>query len=236
MVTVTKDAIKRLLKDIRQINSTPLVDQGIYYVHDETDMMKGYALIIGPEDTPYSNGYYFFDVTYPYNYPYSPPVVKFNTNTGNIRFNPNLYRNGKVCVSLLNTWSGDQWTSCQTISTILLTLCTLLCKEPLLNEPGITKTHIELDKYNRLIEFANINHAICDVLLGKISIQNLDFFKQIIKEKFLKNYKELDNFVNEKLILYPKQYVINTNIYKMNIVIDYEQLRTKLEDCHNAVK
>ena len=236
MATVTKDAIKRLLKDIRQINSTPLVEQGIYYVHDETDMMKGYALIIGPQDTPYSNGYYLFDVTYPYNYPYSPPVVKFNTNTGNIRFNPNLYRNGKVCVSLLNTWSGDQWTSCQTISTILLTLCTLLCKEPLLNEPGITKTHIELDKYNRLIEFANINHAICDVLLGKISIQNLDFFKQIIKEKFLKNYKELDNFVNEKLILYPKQYVINTNIYKMNIVIDYEQLKTKLNDCYNTLK
>lgn len=28
------------------------------------------------------------------------------TGGGKVRFNPNLYNNGKVCLSLLGTWSG----------------------------------------------------------------------------------------------------------------------------------
>ena len=57
---VTRDTIKRLAKDVKDIIKTPLTDNGIYYVHDENDILKGYALIIGPPDTPYSGGYYFF--------------------------------------------------------------------------------------------------------------------------------------------------------------------------------
>ena len=46
----------------------------------------------------------------------------------------NLYKNGKVCISLLNTWQGEQWSSCQNISTILLNLVALLNNTPLLND------------------------------------------------------------------------------------------------------
>ena len=132
---ISKETINRLLKDVKQIIKSPLTDNGIYYIHDDTDMLKGYALIIGPENTPYFGGYYFFEFYYPVDYPHSPPKVTYCTNRNGIRFNPNLYVCGKVCVSLLNTWRGDQWTSCQTISTVLLTLCTLLNETPLLNEP-----------------------------------------------------------------------------------------------------
>ena len=61
------------------------------------------------------------------------------TCDGATRFHPNLYRNGKVCLSILNTWKGEQWTSCQTIRSILLTLITLFHNKPLLNEPGFTE-------------------------------------------------------------------------------------------------
>jgi ubiquitin-conjugating enzyme E2 Z len=128
--TLTKATITRLLHDVKNIIKNPLTENGIYYVHDDEDMLKGYALIIGPSDTPYFGGNYFFEINYPTNYPHSPPHVIYCTNGDNIRFNPNLYTNGKVCVSILNTWRGEQWTSCQTISTLLLTLCTLLCKDP----------------------------------------------------------------------------------------------------------
>ena len=32
--------------------------------------------------------------------------LTYLTNDGNTRFHPNLYRNGKVCLSVLNTWRG----------------------------------------------------------------------------------------------------------------------------------
>jgi len=51
----------------------------------------------GPADTPYANGCFEFDVYFPVDYPNSPPLINLET-TGNhtIRFNPNLYNDGKV--------------------------------------------------------------------------------------------------------------------------------------------
>ena len=114
-------------------------------------------MIIGPKDTPYENGYYLFHFKYPKNYPYSPPKVTYHTNNGVTRFNPNLYRNGKVCISILNTWKGEQWTSCQNIRSVLLTLVTLLNENPLTNEPGYSPGHRLCLPYKHIYEFSHIN-------------------------------------------------------------------------------
>ena len=190
---ISKETKNRLLKDIKHIIKNPLTDQGIYYSHDDSDMLKGYAMIVGPSDTPYFGGFYFFEFTYPYDYPHTPPKVKYCTNGNGIRFNPNLYICGKVCVSLLNTWRGDQWTSCQTISTVLLTLCTLLCEDPLLNEPGVNYGHKDMNNYNEIIEFSNLNIAVCDIVNKKKGIYQpfFDLFYPFIKENFNINYDKL---------------------------------------------
>ena len=164
---ISKDSVKRLIKDIKQINNEPLHSQGIYYKHDDEDMLKGYALLIGPKDTPYEYGYYIFEFNFPNDYPYSPPKLFFLTRDGVTRFNPNLYRNGKVCLSLLNTWRGEQWTSCQSISTILLTLLTIFINNPLLNEPGVSIKHKEIDIYNQIITYKNIEVAICNIVTNE---------------------------------------------------------------------
>ena len=52
-VHISKETIKRLVTDVRQIMKHPLHDNGIYYQHDQEDMLKGRAVIIGPKDTPY---------------------------------------------------------------------------------------------------------------------------------------------------------------------------------------
>ena len=119
-ITISKDTIQRLLKDIKQLIENPLDEQGIYYNHDDEDILKGYAMIIGPENTPYFGGYYFFKFDFPNDYPFNPPKVSFLSNDGTTRFNPNLYVSGKVCLSILNTWRGEKWSSCQTINSILL--------------------------------------------------------------------------------------------------------------------
>ena len=94
---------KRLLKDVANILKHPLYNEGIYYKHDETDAYKGYAMIVGPSESLYRYGYYLFNFEFPREYPYAPPKVYYLTNDGSTRFNPNLYRNGKVCISILNT-------------------------------------------------------------------------------------------------------------------------------------
>tara|TARA_B110000003_G_scaffold202507_2_gene201202 strand:+ start:44 stop:745 length:702 start_codon:yes stop_codon:yes gene_type:complete len=194
---------KRLLKDVININKHPLTDQGIFYKHDVDNIKKGYALIIGPEDTIYSHGMYFFEFNFPDDFPFSPPKVTYLTNGDRIRFNPNLYRNGKVCISILNTWAGPQWSSCQTISSILLTLTTLFHNKPLLNEPGLTETHRYFKTYNKIIRYSSIKVALLDVLKKKICKSMYDKFETDIqnyikckKISIIKDINSIDKFLS----------------------------------------
>lgn len=158
-VFIEKTTVQRLLKEVRDLMKSPLEDEGIYYMHSQTDMLVGYAMLIGPEDTLYDSGFYFFKFIFPTNYPYAPPVVEYLTNDGKTRFHPNLYVNKKTCLSILNTWRGEQWTSCLSIRTILLTLISILDKEPLLHEPGVNRSNEAFNNYHELVQFKNYDFA-----------------------------------------------------------------------------
>lgn len=75
---------------------------GVFAVGDEHDMRIIHALIVGVMDTPYEGGLFYFVMKCPNDYPIHPPKVKLmTTDAGRVRFNPNFYKNGKVCISIL---------------------------------------------------------------------------------------------------------------------------------------
>ena len=229
-IVIKKETIKRLASDVKDIMKNPLISEGIHYVHDEDDILLGKALIIGPSDTPYANGYYFFKFKFPADYPYSPPHVTYHTNDGITRFNPNLYRNGKVCLSILNTWRGPQWTSCQTIRSILMCLCgSVLNDEPLLNEPGITKNHADYKNYLDSIRYKNYETAILGMLNSDYIQQQFTDFYSIIVNHFLENYDIIINQLNKDAI---DDAIISISIYKMTTSIKYMRVREKLETAY----
>ncbi|KAI3892179.1 hypothetical protein MKW92_053805 [Papaver armeniacum] len=97
------------------------------------------AVIVGAAETPYHDGLFFFDIHYPSEYPDTPPLANYHAH--NLRLNPNLYNCGKVCLSLLNTWSGssvERWTPGKsTMLQVLLSIQALVLNEkPYFNEPG----------------------------------------------------------------------------------------------------
>ena len=114
--------IKRLAQEQITIStSLPLSFNSTIFVRSDEnrmDLMK--VLITGPDGTPYSNGCFLFDVYFPNEYPTAPPSINLET-TGNhtVRFNPNLYNDGKVCLSILNTWHGRPEEKWNTTSTFL---------------------------------------------------------------------------------------------------------------------
>jgi ubiquitin-conjugating enzyme E2 Z len=206
----------------------PLIDNGIFYVHDDVEVLKGYAMIVGPKDTPYFGGYYLFSLNYPTDYPHSPPKVTYHTNGDGIRFNPNLYKCGKVCISLLNTWRGEQWTSCQTISSVLLTLCTLLCKDPLLNEPGINNAHKDFHTYSRIIEYKNIEIAYLHMINKdeRVFLPQFDVFYQYMKENFHKNADAIAENLEKHKNETPRPEKLATGLYSMVTILDYNKLHS----------
>tara|TARA_X000000950_G_scaffold159579_1_gene195449 strand:+ start:2995 stop:3720 length:726 start_codon:yes stop_codon:yes gene_type:complete len=223
------DTKKRIAKDVIEINKNPLHKHGIYYFHDEENLKKGYALIIGPDDTIYEDGFYFFEFIFPMNYPACPPKAKFVTGDGKTRFHPNLYRNGKVCLSLLNTWRGESWTSCQSISTILLTLVTLFHNKPLLNEPGCTEKHKDFNSYNLIVEYKNYDIAILNGVRHKENNnwygKQFNVFNDIINTHLIKKYDNIFKRLEKLSKKEPKKY--RTSIYSMDVEIDYMLIFTK---------
>ena len=237
---ISKESLHRLLRDVKQIMMNPLTENGIYYQHCEEDMLKGNAMIIGPEDTPYYGGYYFFELRYPTDYPHSPPVVKFFTQGDQIRFNPNLYKSGKVCVSLLNTWRGEQWTSCQTITSILLTLCTLLCKNPILNEPGVGINHKDFKSYDTIITYKNIELSTLHLLNQQepYYIPWFNLFYEDMVAHFTKNKDNLKTHLELKRAEFgvAKSTEIKTTLYGMLVSINYSTLTKYFEQTSNNIK
>jgi len=232
-VTLDSQTVKRLIKDVRDINKNPLHSNGIYYKHSDDDILKASALIIGPNSTPYEYGFYLFKIQYPTDYPYNPPILTYCTNDGYTRFNPNLYKCGKVCISILNTWTGEQWNACQSISSILLVLCTILNNKPLLNEPGITENHRDFNVYNEIIEYKNYDTAICYILESDFINKNFPEFITIIQELFKKNYNNIKDKLSEKN---KKSKILQTSVYHMSITTDYLNIINRIDTIYEKLK
>ncbi len=228
-VTITKGNAKRLMKDIRDVITKPLSEEGIYYKHDTENMLKGYAMIVGPSYGLYANGIYFFLFKFPTDYPFTPPTVEYCTNDGTTRFNPNLYRQGKVCLSILNTWSGDSWTACQTIRSVLLQLLLLFNDKPLLNEPGILETHTDYTTYHEIIRFKSVEYSIFQQLFFK----NPDLFITLFSKEITNHMESKFKDIYDSCCLLKEEYStskkVTTKIYKMTVTINYSILLTKLK-------
>lgn len=83
------------------------------------------------------------------------------TNGGRCRFNPNIYANGKVCLSILGTWRGErgeEWSSAQGLESILISIQSLMSSNPYENEPGYENAREEHDKKNIEEYVAKIRH------------------------------------------------------------------------------
>ncbi|KAI1493281.1 ubiquitin-conjugating enzyme/RWD-like protein [Biscogniauxia mediterranea] len=155
--------MKRLITELSTLRTS--LPEGIYICHGSSrlDILK--VLIMGPKGTPYEHGFFQFDLFCPADYPNSPPRMSFkNTGSGGVRFNPNLYEDGKICLSLLGTWSGEPWNANH--STILQVLVSIqsmiLCQEPWYNEPGreMTKSNSMSTRYNNQIRAYTIDIVI----------------------------------------------------------------------------
>ena len=129
--------LKRIMQEWKILENN--LPETIYVrVYDQRmDLLR--AVIVGAAGTPYHDGLFFFDFSFPPDYPNSPPNARYHAH--GMRLNPNLYSNGKICLSLLNTWIGEKearWNPrSSTILQVLVSLQGLvLNRKPFYNEPG----------------------------------------------------------------------------------------------------
>jgi ubiquitin-protein ligase len=197
------DYSRRLKAELKNLSmNLPVSDtSSIFLRFDESNMGIMKFLIIPHPDTPYAYGCFEFDMYLPYDYPNSPPHVEIiTTGGGKFRFNPNLYDSGKVCLSLLGTWSGsggESWTKESTILQVLLSIQSLIfCEEPYFNEPGYERDRDTLkgkesnNKYNEPVRYHTLklgmvqqlqypSHGFEDVIKNHFKLKQNDIYKKL---------------------------------------------------------
>lgn len=178
---INSEKILKLKKELSIIKKSISVNSeaSIFFWIEKNNLSKMKFIITGPTNTPYDHGLYIFDMTLSNEYPSKPPLVHFSNN-GGVRFNPNLYNCGKVCLSLLGTWrgqKGESWNAeTSTFFQILVSIQSqILIEEPYFNEPGhesyIGKTHgiASSKSYNDNIRKYNLDYAMNGLMEGIIN-------------------------------------------------------------------
>jgi len=224
---------KRLLVDIQSVShSIEHWDEKYtyYYNANDANMKEGHVLILGVENSPYFGGFYFFENKFPDNYPFGPPHWTFLSNDGKTRFNPNLYQfngNGKVCLSILNTWGESTWSQVQRFSSVIETVrAHLFHDKPLINEPGYKDADPMNAIYSRMIYYQNLNFNVYHNIV-KTPEYALPF-KQIMIENFKKNIDYFRKYIDENKHYHGKSESIRYD--NQNVTYDFVTLEKKFQE------
>lgn len=172
-------AVKRLMNEINmEAKDCP---PNIFIEHNMDNIKEAKVLLIGPKDTIYENGFYYFDVVCPDSYPLKSPKVTFlSAIDKNCRMHPNLYATGKVCLSILGTWRGPSWSPKITIQGIFQTIESLLDNEPIKCEPGHDNaTQEEIEEYNKVVQYRVFKSAVLWMMERKDIPER---FQEVIKD------------------------------------------------------
>ncbi|KAK0456646.1 hypothetical protein EV421DRAFT_1886919 [Armillaria borealis] len=138
----SKSFLSRLQREYRILQSSLPESIIIRTYEDRSDLLR--SLIIGPNNTPYEDAPFVIDWMLPATFPSSPPIGHFLSWTNGNGRGKNLYEEGKVCLSILGTWAGDQnetWSASR--SSLLQAFVSIqglvLVKEPWFCEPAYEK-------------------------------------------------------------------------------------------------
>ena len=191
--TPSSKKLIRLAQEIADLTeSLPCeVSNSVFAVVDKqrVDFMK--CVIMGSAGTPYAHGAFVYDIYFDENYPNGPPKINLSTTGGSaIRFNPNLYNCGKVCLSLLGTWRGsatENWNpKVSTLLQVILSIqAIIMSSEVYFNEPGYEHLMgtVEGERlnngYSNIVRYGNLKYAMIEQLKNPVR-----GFEDVIRRNF----------------------------------------------------
>jgi len=127
-----------LLKEFKRLKKNPMDEFDISL--SDSNIYNWNVFFQGPIETSYEEGYFSANINFPENYPSVPPSFVFR----NKMFHPNIYNDGKVCLSILHKPIKDKyeyelieerWRPVLSIESIVLSVISLL-SNPNLDSPA----------------------------------------------------------------------------------------------------
>ncbi len=219
-----RTCFKRLSNEIPSLaDSLPISEESsVFMCVDPVKINAITFMIIGPAGTPYSMGVFIFDAYMPPDYPKSGPSFA-HVNSHGYKFNPNLYTDGKICLSLLGTYSGstpdesERWMpDVSTLNQIIISLQSqILTDKPYFNEPGRESVYhtsegkMYSQEYNEQIQVNTFLGAINKMIINKHLYPNFEeaitTHFRLMKDKIINQgqmwIKNCANEINKKNLI-----------------------------------
>jgi len=206
-VRANRKLMKRLGREFADLADSLPIDpeSSVFFRACENNLSYAQMLIIPADGTPYGGGCFIFDMCFPSDYPNVPPKVNLQTTgKGSVRFNPNLYECGKVCLSLLGTWGagnqGEGWNpSISSILQVAISIQSLIfVPNPYFNEPGYeqsmnSETSRNASKaYDKVRQVGTVEWAMIDLLKNPPPVWKdiIELHFKLSKERVLANCAE----------------------------------------------
>ncbi|KAF7635127.1 UBIQUITIN_CONJUGAT_2 domain-containing protein [Meloidogyne graminicola] len=191
-LTSSPNAVRRLQQELADVNENPI--EGFKVTSAGDDLFKWKVALFGAPGTIYQGGYFKATLTFPDKYPFEPPSMRFDSPF----YHPNVYKDGRVCISILHAPGHDQmsgetaaerWNPAQGVRSILLSVISML------NEPNISSP-------------ANVDASVC---YRKYKQEGDTEFTERIK-KLIEKSKEEAAKDNVMVPQTEAEYVIRTNV------------------------
>ena len=233
-------ALTRILTDrnLVKLDQKGYNESDIFFDFNESEKLDNYfkILTIGSNDinNPYFGGFFLFTGKFPDQYPFFPPHILAKTQGKNTRFHPNYYTNGKCCLSILGTWSGPPWTSCQNLGTTSQALKSLFIDNPITQEPGFENCKDQRSiNYSKVIEYRTLEIAVISILNNPT--KEFISFLPIIEKKFIELYPKYMEKLNmlrkfNKMKLSSPVYNVS---HSMDIVYDIDDLEENFKKIYD---
>ncbi|KAL3850153.1 hypothetical protein ACJIZ3_012035 [Penstemon smallii] len=140
----TQSVLKRLQSELMALMMSG--DAGISAFPEEDNIFCWKGTISGSKDTVFEGTEYKLSLSFPSDYPFKAPKVKFETTC----FHPNVDLHGNICLDILQ----DKWSSAYDVRTILLSVQSLLgepnTSSPLNNQAAALWGNQE--EYRKMVE------------------------------------------------------------------------------------
>ncbi|XP_072142910.1 ubiquitin-conjugating enzyme E2 Z-like [Dermacentor andersoni] len=186
------------------------------------------ALVVGPSDTPYDGGLFYFILKCPSTYPVNPPKARImTTDDGRVEF---------------GTWIGPPWTQAQTIESVLISIHSLLNENPFTNEPGASFFSLLMKildyerNYNSFLQHETMRAAVCskvEACLNATSPCPPVLREQVLKT-FSESYEDYEKMTTERLNLTGTS--LRDRFFNVKKVYQYETLLARLKNLNDRVK
>ena len=109
-------ATKRIEKELENLTNDPPLNCSA--APEGEDMYNWTGTIIGPQGYVYEGGIFSLSISFPPNYPFKPPKIRFLTKI----YHPNINSTGGICLDILKS----NWSPALTITKVLISICSLL--------------------------------------------------------------------------------------------------------------